>query len=122
MDPSWRLRCSCGRGIRRRGGRMLANTLAQDSGQGVTLAGSNLTLVAVVTAVSVAALGMAFLFRTQVLAAGEGTEKMKEIARAVQEGASAYLGRQFRTLGWFVVIVFALLFLLPADDGSVRIG
>jgi K(+)-stimulated pyrophosphate-energized sodium pump len=101
---------------------MLAKTLAQESGQGVTLAGSNLTLVAVVGIIAVASLAMAFLFRTQVLAHDEGTENMKAIARAVQEGASAYLGRQFRTLSWFVVIVFALLFLLPADDGAVRIG
>ncbi|HEY6797409.1 MAG TPA: sodium-translocating pyrophosphatase, partial [Kineosporiaceae bacterium] len=101
---------------------MIAKTVAQESGQGVTLAGSNLTLVAVVGIIALAALAMAFLFRGQVLAHDEGTENMKTIARAVQEGASAYLGRQFRTLGWFVVIVFALLFLLPADDGSVRIG
>ena len=101
---------------------MLAKTFAVESGQGVTLAGSNLTLVAVVGVIALAALAMAFMFRGQVLAYGEGTENMKNIARAVQEGASAYLGRQFRTLGWFVVVVFALLFLLPADDGSVRIG
>jgi K(+)-stimulated pyrophosphate-energized sodium pump len=78
--------------------------------------------VAIVAVIAVAALAMAFLFRSQVLAADEGTENMKTIARAVQEGAAAYLGRQFRTLGWFVVIVFALLFLLPADDGAIRIG
>ncbi|MDQ1286572.1 MAG: K(+)-stimulated pyrophosphate-energized sodium pump [Actinomycetota bacterium] len=101
---------------------MNALTTALDSGQGVTLAGSNLTLVAIIAAIAVAALVMAFLFRSQVLAADEGTENMKTIARAVQEGAAAYLGRQFRTLAWFVVIVFLLLFLLPADDQSIRIG
>jgi K(+)-stimulated pyrophosphate-energized sodium pump len=101
---------------------MRATTLALDSGQGVTLSSSNLTLVAAVTAIAVVALGMAFLFRSQVLAADEGTENMKTIAKAVQEGAAAYLGRQFRTLSWFVVIVFLLLFLLPADDGAIRIG
>jgi K(+)-stimulated pyrophosphate-energized sodium pump len=35
---------------------------------------------------------------------------------------SAYLKRQFRTLGIFAVIVFFLLLLLPADSGSQRIG
>ena len=69
-----------------------------------------------------AALGAAFFFRSQVLAADDGTDAMREIAGAVQEGAAAYLQRQMRTLVWFVLIVFALLFLLPADDGSVRIG
>jgi K(+)-stimulated pyrophosphate-energized sodium pump len=97
-------------------------TLALDNGQGVTLTGSNVTLVTVVAIIALVALAMAFLFRSQVLAAGEGTENMKTIAKAVQEGAAAYLGRQFRTLGWFVVIVFLLLFLLPADDGAIRIG
>ena len=47
---------------------------------------------------------------------------MQEIARAVQEGASAYLTRQFRTLSVFAVLVFFLLFLLPADDSVQRIG
>src|SRR6185312_12015049 len=57
-----------------------------------------------------------------VLAADQGTAKMREIAGAVQEGASAYLRRQFRTLGAFAVIVFFLLLLLPADSTSQRWG
>ncbi|MGH3611170.1 MAG: sodium-translocating pyrophosphatase, partial [Pseudonocardia sp.] len=56
------------------------------------------------------------------LAAGQGTSKMQDIGRAVQEGAAAYLNRQFRTLSIFVVIVFVLLFALPADDIGERIG
>jgi K(+)-stimulated pyrophosphate-energized sodium pump len=47
---------------------------------------------------------------------------MVEIAEMVQEGAQAYLKRQFRTLSVVVVIVFLLLFALPADDASQRIG
>ena len=60
----------------------------------------------------------------QVLAADEGTPKMQEIAKAVQEGAAAYLQRQFKTLAVFAVIVFVLLFLLPVTEGGVgtRIG
>jgi K(+)-stimulated pyrophosphate-energized sodium pump len=90
-------------------------------GSEVTLTGGNLTLVAVVTAISLVALGMAALFRSQVLAAGEGTENMKTIAKAVQEGASAYLNRQFKTLVWFVALVFVLLFFLPGENG-IKIG
>ncbi len=81
----------------------------------VELAGGNQTLVVVVAVIAVVALVMAVVFRSQVLAYGEGTAKMQEIALAVQEGASAYLNRQFRTLALFVVLVFALLFLLPGD-------
>jgi K(+)-stimulated pyrophosphate-energized sodium pump len=55
------------------------------------------------------------------LAASDGTAKMREIAEAIQEGAAAFLARQFRTLSYFVVIVFFLLFALPGD-AEIRIG
>ncbi|MGZ4438156.1 MAG: sodium-translocating pyrophosphatase [Nocardioidaceae bacterium] len=89
----------------------------------VDLSGSNLTLVVVVGVIAVIALAMGMMFRRQVLAAGEGTTNMKNIAQAVQEGASAFLTRQFKTLGIFAVLAFVLLFALPADGGaSIRIG
>src|ERR1700730_7405236 len=47
---------------------------------------------------------------------------MQEIAKAVQAGAAASLRRQFRTLGIFVVVIFFVLLLLPADGSSVRWG
>ena len=95
--------------------------LAQDTG-GLDLSGGNLALVLIIAVVSLAALGMGAKFRTEVLAADEGTEGMKEIAKAVQEGAMAYLQRQFRTLGIFAgIAVFALL-VLPAHGWDVRIG
>src|SRR3954452_4513911 len=105
----------------RRGGRMPGPTRAAAVGQEVNLSGGNLTLVVIVGVVALLALVMGVLFRRQVLAAGEGTENMRTIARAVQEGASAYLNRQFNTLKWFVLLVFLLLFLLPGDTG-VRVG
>ncbi|MFE6777038.1 sodium-translocating pyrophosphatase [Streptomyces sp. NPDC057702] len=92
-----------------------------------TLAAAELTdgnrlIVLVVALVAVAALAVAVVLVRQVLAAGEGTESMKEIAAAVQEGANAYLARQLRTLAVFAAVVFFLLMLLPADDWSQRIG
>ena len=99
---------------------MLGITRAAE-GTAVSLSGGNLTLVAVVTGIAVVALAMAALFRSQVLAAGEGTENMKTIAKAVQEGAAAYLNRQFRTLFWFAIVVFVLLYFLPGEQG-VKIG
>jgi K(+)-stimulated pyrophosphate-energized sodium pump len=86
------------------------------------LEGGNLVLVVVVALIALGALGMAAMFRSQVLAAGEGTDNMKTIAQAVQEGANAYLQRQFRTLGIFAAVAFVVLFALPADDITVRIG
>ena len=61
---------------------------------------------------------MAGVLVREVLAASQGTQKMQDIARAIQEGAAAYLRRQFRTLGVFVVIIFFVLLLLPADTSG----
>ena len=87
----------------------------------VQVTGSNLTYVYLVLAISLGALGVAYALRAQVLAASDGTAKMREIAEAVQEGAAAFLSRQFRTLSYFVAIVFVLLFALPGD-AEIRIG
>jgi K(+)-stimulated pyrophosphate-energized sodium pump len=86
------------------------------------LTDENRTIVIVIAGVALAALVVAQLLVRQVLAAGEGTESMKEIAAAVQEGANAYLARQLRTLSIFAVVVFFLLLLLPADNWSQRAG
>ena len=81
------------------------------SAQGIVLA---------VAVVAVLALFAAWVFRRQVLVADEGTERMREIAGAVQSGAAAYLRRQFRTLAWFAVAVLLLLLALPADGWDLR--
>jgi K(+)-stimulated pyrophosphate-energized sodium pump len=82
------------------------------------LSGGDMALVAVVLVISLAALGFAAYLVKAVLAADQGTVKMREIAQAVQEGAAAYLKRQFRTLGIFAVIVFLLLLVLPVAEGG----
>ena len=88
----------------------------------ITLSGENLAYVGVVAVIALGALVVAGFLVREVLAAGEGTERMQDIATAIQEGAAAYLQRQFRTLAIFAVVVFFLLFLLPADGSSERIG
>ena len=88
----------------------------------VTLSGGSYTTVIVVALIAVLALVVAGLLVREVLAASEGTDNMKSIAEAVQEGAAAYLSRQFRTLSIFAVIVFFVLFLLPAETTNERIG
>src|SRR6266545_1067917 len=73
-------------------------------------------LLWVVVVIALAALAAGWVLRRGVLAAPEGTERMREIARAVQEGSRAYLNRQFRTIaGFAAVLAIALFFLLPAD-------
>ncbi|WP_299955907.1 sodium-translocating pyrophosphatase [uncultured Modestobacter sp.] len=88
------------------------------------LSGGDLALVAIALLISLAALGFAAWLVRAVLAADQGTASMQEIARAVQEGAVAYLQRQFRTLAVFAVIVFVLLLALPVSDGGLgtRLG
>ena len=87
----------------------------------VQVSGNNLTYVYVILGISLLAIAIAYALRAQVLAQSEGTVKMQEIATAIQEGAAAYLARQFKTLSVFVAIVFVLLFALPGDM-EIRIG
>jgi K(+)-stimulated pyrophosphate-energized sodium pump len=99
-----------------------ANAPIKAATSGIELAGTNLTLVVTVAVIAAIALLMGLVFRRQVLAADAGTEKMQSIGSAVEEGAQAYLARQFKTLSVFVVLVPCLLLLLPADTAGVRWG
>jgi K(+)-stimulated pyrophosphate-energized sodium pump len=101
---------------------MAMSRLGYATAAGLQLEGTNLTLVVVVAVIGAISLVMGVYFRRQVLAADPGTAKMQEIGAAVEEGAQAYLTRQFKTLSVFVVLVFGLLLLLPADTTGVRWG
>jgi K(+)-stimulated pyrophosphate-energized sodium pump len=61
---------------------------------------------------------------TQVLKAPAGSERMQDIAAAVQEGARAYLARQYRTIAIVGIIVVALVawFLGPVSAIGFAIG
>ena len=83
----------------------------------------------VIFVISLLALAFAYYLVREVLAAPEGTDKMKEIAKAIQEGASAYLARQFKTVGTFMVLLTVVLFfVLPVSkdathsDLMIRLG
>src|SRR5919106_652330 len=83
----------------------------------------------VILAISMLALVVAYLLGRGVLAAPEGTDRMRTIARAIQVGSRAYLNRQFRTVGLFLLIlVVVLYFALPAEstaqnsEVAIRLG
>ncbi|AUI62184.1 sodium-translocating pyrophosphatase [Amycolatopsis sp. BJA-103] len=88
----------------------------------ITLSGGGYTIVGVIAAVALVALVIGYVLLKEVLAAGQGTSKMQDIAKAVQEGAAAYLKRQRNTLVIFGGLVFLLLFALPAEDWNEKIG
>ncbi|MDL5154486.1 sodium-translocating pyrophosphatase [Actinomycetospora termitidis] len=97
---------------------MQASVLAQ----GVEFSSSEYVVVSVVAVIALIALAIGVVLRQQVLAADEGTQNMQDIGRAVQEGAQAFLQRQFRTLAPFIVVVFLVLLALPATGWVERIA
>jgi K(+)-stimulated pyrophosphate-energized sodium pump len=62
-------------------------------------------------ATALLAIVVGFFLMRGVLAQDEGTEKMKEIAKAIQEGAMAYLRRQFKTILVILVPLAVIVFL-----------
>jgi K(+)-stimulated pyrophosphate-energized sodium pump len=90
--------------------------------QTTALSPTSITIMSVIAAIALVSLVIAAILARKVLSADEGTASMQEIAKAVQEGASAYLRRQFRTLAVFAVLVFGLLWLLPTESFEVRVG
>ncbi len=120
-------------GVQMEGGVLLAaeRLLAQEAQVlNISLGGWEKAILVIILGVSVLALAFAGVLVKEVLSQPEGTEKMKEIARAIQEGSRAYLNRQFRTLVYFVIILTALLALiLPvprqatgAQQWAIRLG
>jgi K(+)-stimulated pyrophosphate-energized sodium pump len=55
------------------------------------------------------ALGYGAISTREILAADAGTARMQEIAAAVQEGARAYLNRQYLTIGMVGVVILVIL-------------
>ena len=75
--------------------------------------------------VALVAIAVGFVLVQGVLAADQGTPKMREIAGMIQEGAMAYLKRQFRTIAFIIIPVAALVFLTSTEvtkpDGVVAL-
>ncbi len=88
---------------------------AEGGYQVFTLGGSEWFWLAFCAGVSVLALIIGWIMMRNVLSAETGTDKMNEIAEAVQEGAMAYIKRQFRTIFVIVVPLAAVVFVTSSE-------
>src|SRR5258706_14998783 len=105
----------------------MTNVLAAEGGyQTFYLHGGEWLILLASVATALLAVGVGFILMRGVLAADEGTEKMKEIAKAIQEGAMAYLKRQFKTIAVILIPLAIIVFLTSTKvvkpGGSVALS
>ena len=90
--------------------------LASEGGYQVfTLKGGEFAWLFFSVATALVALGVGFSLMRGVLAADQGTPKMREIALAIQEGAMAYLKRQFRTIAYILIPLVIVVFITSTE-------
>ena len=88
---------------------------AEGGWQDFTLKGGEWTVLLLSAAAALLAIGVGFYLVRSVLAEDQGTPKMREIALAIQEGAWAYLKRQFRTIAVILIPVAAIVFFTSTE-------
>src|SRR6266545_2542470 len=77
------------------------------------------TVIWAVVACGIIAVLYGVVTASRVMAADSGTARMQEIAQAIQEGASAYLRRQYTTIAIVGVVVLVILFVLLGKHAAV---
>ncbi len=105
----------------------MSTVLAAEGGyQEFVLGTAEWTWLVISAVIALVALGVGFMLSRGVLRADQGTEKMKEIAAAIQEGAMAYLRRQFRTILVILIPLVVVVYLTStevlAPDGTVALS
>ena len=95
---------------------------AEGGYQEFVLKGGEWAVLFLSAAAALVAIAVGFFLVKSVMAADEGSPKMKEIAKAIQEGALAYLKRQFKTIGVILVPLAIIVFLtstaIKKPDGT----
>ena len=105
----------------------MINLLAAEGGyQNFHLGGVDKTWLYVCLAAGIVGIASGLLLARSVLSADQGTVKMKEIAQAVQEGAEAFLARQFRAIVMIIIPLAILIFFTATKvvkpDGDVALS
>ncbi len=105
----------------------MTHFLASEGGyQSFVFSGTEKTWLVVALVTAIFGLGVGLFLMRGVLAADTGTPKMREIAAAIQEGAVAFLRRQFRAIGIIVVPLAVLIFFtatkVSRPNGSVALS
>ena len=101
---------------------------AEGGWQTFTLKGGEWAVLWLSAAAALLALGVGFFLVRKVLAEDQGSPKMREIAKAIQEGALAYLKRQFKTIAVILVPLAAIVFvtstkiLKPSGEVALSFG
>ena len=100
----------------------MTQVLAAEGGyQAFTLTSTEWGWLIFAAAVAVVALLLGVVLMRGVLKQEQGTDKMQEIAGAIQEGALAYLKRQFRTIGMIVIPLAVVVFLTSTSINKMPI-
>src|SRR5580692_6947196 len=88
----------------------MTHLLAEGGYQAFVFSGSEKTWLYLALVCALAAIVVALFLVRGVLATDSGTASMVDIAKAVQEGAEAFLARQFKTIGIIIVPLAVLIF------------
>ena len=102
---------------------MPATIVAEGGYQVFELKGGEWAILLLSAAAALLAIAVGFILAKLVMAEDEGSPKMREIAKAIQEGALAYLKRQFKTIAVILVPLAAIVFFTSKainkpDDGG----
>ena len=99
---------------------------AEGGYQEFVLKGGEWAVLWLSAAAAIVAIAVGFYLVRSVMAADEGTPKMKEIALAIQEGAWAYLKRQFKTVGLILIPLVIIVYVTSTEilkgDESVALS
>ena len=104
----------------------MSGIFAEGGYQEFTLRGGEWAVIYTSIAAALIAIAVGFYLAKSVMAADPGSPKMQEIALAIQEGAWAYLKRQFKTIAVILIplaiIVFVTSKQITKPDGSLALS